>query len=111
MNSVPCSWLINIVLVVRTIIWNRPIALNYATIFTFNFRGAIPNIRRKPTNIRPKKLKSPTISFGAINTAIYYMVELVQDEKEHSDWFPELSIFCYGYHLYARNSKENFFVC
>ena len=30
-----------------------------------------------------------------VNTAFYYMAELVQGEKEHSDWFPERSEFCY----------------
>ena len=29
---------------------------------------------------------------------IYYMAELVQGEKEHSDWFPERSEFCYTDH-------------
>ena len=26
---------------------------------------------------------------------LYYMAELVHGEKEHSDWFPEWSKFCY----------------
>ena len=26
---------------------------------------------------------------------LYYMAELVQGGKEHSDWFPERSKFCY----------------
>ena len=29
------------------------------------------------------------------STFIYYVAELVHGEKEHSDWFPERSIFCY----------------
>ena len=27
--------------------------------------------------------------------SLYYMAELVQGEKEQSDWFPEGSVFCY----------------
>ena len=30
-----------------------------------------------------------------LNKDFYCMAELVQGEKEHSDWFPERSEFCY----------------
>ena len=29
------------------------------------------------------------------NNYIYYLTELVLDEKEYSDWFPERSLFCH----------------
>ena len=40
--------------------------------------------------------ESRTVILASENyTKIYYMAELVQGEKEHSDWFPERSEFCY----------------
>ena len=35
------------------------------------------------------------LPFRTINIHYYYVAELVQGEKEHSDWFPERSEFCY----------------
>ena len=35
-------------------------------------------------------------AFLSSSTQIYYMAELVHGEKEHSDWFPDSSEFCYS---------------
>ena len=37
---------------------------------------------------------SVTVSYQG-RKKVYYMAELVHREKEHSDWFPERSVFCY----------------
>ena len=48
-------------------------------------------------NFQTKLLPSITFHVG-VRIYIYYMAELVQGEKEQSDWFPGRFEFCYMDH-------------
>ena len=54
-----------------------------------NLRIILENLRKMLGNVRE------IAKISLILLPIYYMAELVQGEKEHSDWFPEQSEFCY----------------